>query len=149
MPDPNARTELEKELAGELECEIRFDRLSRILYSTDASNYQVEPVGIIIPRSSEDVSKAVGCAAKYGIPILPRGGGTSLAGQAVGKALVLDFSKYLDRIIEIDAEAGTVRVEPGIYLENLNRSIAHTGLMFGPDPSTARIATAGGAVGNN
>ncbi|MCC6712456.1 MAG: FAD-binding protein, partial [Candidatus Dadabacteria bacterium] len=149
MPDPNARTELEKELAGELECEIRFDRLSRILYSTDASNYQIEPVGVVIPRSPEDVSKAVVCASKYGIPILPRGGGTSLAGQAVGRALVLDFSKYLNRIVEIDAEAGTVRVEPGIYLENLNRGIAHTGLMFGPDPSTARIATAGGAVGNN
>ena len=149
MPDPNARTELEKELARELECEIRFDRLSRILYSTDASNYQIEPVGVVVPRSAEDVSKAAGCAAKYGIPILPRGGGTSLAGQAVGKALVLDFSKYLNRIIKIDPEAGTTRVEPGIYLENLNRSIAHTGLMFGPDPSTARIATAGGAVGNN
>ncbi|HML95090.1 MAG TPA: FAD-linked oxidase C-terminal domain-containing protein [Thermodesulfobacteriota bacterium] len=149
MPDPNARTELEKELAGELECEIRFDRLSRILYSTDASNYQIEPVGVVVPRSAEDISKAVGCAAKYGIPILPRGGGTSLAGQAVGKALVLDFSKYLNKIIEIDAGAGTVRVEPGIYLENLNRGIAHTGLMFGPDPSTARIATAGGAIGNN
>ncbi len=149
MPDPNARTELEKELARELECEIRFDRLSRILYSTDASNYQIEPVGVVIPRSAEDVFKTVELAAKHGIPILPRGGGTSLAGQAVGKALILDFSKYLNRIIEIDAEAGTVRVEPGIYLEGLNRSIAHTGLMFGPDPSTARIATVGGAVGNN
>lgn len=149
MPAPNARTELEKELTAELECEIRFDRLSRVLYSTDASNYQIEPVGVVIPRSVDDVFKAVGCAAKHGIPILPRGGGTSLAGQAVGRALVLDFSKYLNRIVEIDAGAGTVRVEPGIYLEGLNRSIAHTGLMFGPDPSTARIATVGGAVGNN
>jgi FAD/FMN-containing dehydrogenase/Fe-S oxidoreductase len=149
MPDPNARTELEKELAAELECEIRFDRLSRILYSTDASNYQIEPVGVVIPRSTEDVFTAVELAAKHGIPILPRGGGTSLAGQAVGRALVLDFSKYLNRIIEIDAETGTVRVEPGIYIEGLNRGVAHTGLMFGPDPSTARIATVGGAVGNN
>ncbi len=149
MPDPNVRTELEKELAAELECEIRFDRLSRVLYSTDASNYQIEPVGVVIPRSVDDVFKAVGCAAKHEIPILPRGGGTSLAGQAVGKALVLDFSKYLNRIVEIDAGAGIVRVEPGIYIEGLNRSIAHTGLMFGPDPSTARIATIGGAVGNN
>lgn len=149
MPKNSLHIELEAELKKELDGEVRFDDLSRILYSTDASNYQIEPVGVVIPRSVEDVHKTVETASKYGVPILPRGGGTSLAGQAVGHALVIDFSKYLNNIAEVDAEAKTVRTEPGIYLEQLNLRLMSYGLMFGPDPSTARVATAGGAVGNN
>ncbi len=149
MPKNSLHLELEAELKKELDGEVRFDDLSRTLYSTDASNYQIEPVGVVIPRTVEDVHKTVETSSKYRVPILPRGGGTSLAGQAVGHALVIDFSKYLNLIIEVDPEAKTVRAEPGIYLEQLNLRLIKYGLMFGPDPSTARIATVGGAVGNN
>lgn len=142
-------TELEASLKKDFAGEVRFDRMSRVFYSTDASNYEIEPIGVVIPRTEEDVSIAVEAAAGFGVPILPRGGGTSLAGQAVGEALVIDFSKYLNRVIEINPEARTARVEPGIYIEQLNRALKPRGLMFGPDPSTMRIATAGGAVGNN
>ena len=143
------REELESSLKKTLKGEVRFDRLSRALYSTDASNYEIEPVGVVIPRTEEDVSIAVETALKSGVAILPRGGGTSLAGQAVGDALVIDFSKYLNDVIEINPEAKTARVQPGIYIEQLNRRLKPSGLMFGPDPSTARIATAGGVIGNN
>jgi FAD/FMN-containing dehydrogenase/Fe-S oxidoreductase len=144
-----ALPELEASLKKKLEGEVRFDRMSRLLYSTDASNYEIEPVGIVIPRTDEDVSKTLEAAREFGVSILPRGGGTSLAGQAVGEALVIDFSKYLNRILEINLESKIVRAEPGIYIEQLNRALKPYGLMFGPDPSTARIASAGGAVGNN
>ncbi len=141
--------EIEETLKSNLEGEVHFDSFSRVLYSTDASNYQIVPIGIVIPRSIDDVIKTTEIAFRYEIPILPRGGGTSLAGQAVGNALVIDFSKYLNRIKEVDKEAGTVRVEPGIYLEQLNNQLKQHNLMFGPDPATARIATMGGVVGNN
>ncbi len=143
------REELEASLKKRVKGEVRFDKLSRTLYSTDASNYEIEPVGIVIPRAEDDVWAAVETARSLGAAILPRGGGTSLAGQAVGEALVIDFSKYMSGVIEINPETRTARVEPGIYIEQLNRRLKQHGLMFGPDPSTARIATAGGAVGNN
>ncbi|MGH7891491.1 MAG: FAD-binding oxidoreductase, partial [Thermodesulfobacteriota bacterium] len=143
------REELEASLKKTIKGEVRFDKLSRALYSTDASNYEIEPVGVVIPRTEEDVSIAVETARSLGAAILPRGGGTSLAGQAVGDALVIDFSKYLNDVIEINPESKTARVQPGIYIEQLNRRLKPSGLMFGPDPSTVRIATAGGVVGNN
>jgi len=141
--------ELEDSLRRKIEGEVRFDKLTRTLYSTDASNYEIEPVGVVIPRTEADVSAAVETALGFGAAILPRGGGTSLAGQAVGRALVIDFSKYMNGVIEINLEAKTVRVQSGIYIEQLNRRLKPSGLMFGPDPSTVRIATVGGAVGNN
>jgi FAD/FMN-containing dehydrogenase/Fe-S oxidoreductase len=143
------REELEASLKKTIKGEVRFDKLSRALYSTDASNYEIEPVGVVIPRTEEDISIAVETARSLGAAILPRGGGTSLAGQAVGHALVIDFSKYLNDVIEINPESKTARVQPGIYIEQLNRRLKPSGLMFGPDPSTVRIATAGGVVGNN
>ena len=149
MATNSLNRELEAELKKTLEGEVRFDSLSRVLYSTDASNYQIEPVGVVIPRTVEDVIKTVETCTAYGVPILPRGGGTSLAGQAVGHAVVIDYSKYLNNIIEVDKEARIVCTEPGIYIEQLNTQLRQHGLMFGPDPSTARVATAGGAVGNN
>ncbi len=152
MPKPSGnglREELEASLKKTIKGEVRFDRLSRALYSTDASNYEIEPVGVVIPRTEEDVSIAVETARRLGSAILPRGGGTSLAGQAVGDALVIDFSKYLNDVIEINPEKKTARVQPGMYIDQLNRRLKPSGLMFGPDPSTARIATVGGAVGNN
>ncbi|HEX3035128.1 MAG TPA: FAD-linked oxidase C-terminal domain-containing protein [Thermodesulfobacteriota bacterium] len=149
MPNNSFRRDLETTLKAEINGEVRFDAFSRVLYSTDASNYQIEPVGVVIPRTVGDVVRTVEIAARYGVAILPRGGGTSLAGQAVGHALVLDFSKHLNQIQVVDLEAQTVRVQPGLYLEQLNRQLKSYNLMFGPDPATAKVATLGGIVGNN
>ena len=141
--------DLENTLRKELSGEVRFDKLSKILYSTDASNYRIEPIGLVIPRNVEDAVAAVKAAARYGVPILPRGGGTSLTGQSIGHALIIDFSKYLNSMLEVNKENRSVRVEPGIYLDDLNRKLNEYGLMFGPDPSSAKVATVGGVVGNN
>ncbi|MBI2486034.1 MAG: FAD-binding protein [Deltaproteobacteria bacterium] len=149
MPNDYLYRDLEAFLKTQISGEVRFDTFSRILYSTDASNYQIEPIGVVIPRIVEDVLRTVETAAQYGVAILPRGGGTSLAGQAVGHALVIDFSKYLNQVLELNLEAHTVRVQPGIYLEQLNRYLNPHNLMFGPDPATARVATVGGVIGNN
>jgi len=139
------QADLEARIAGE----VRFDPISRMLYSTDASNYQIEPVGVVVPTSKDDVLATIEIAARHGVPLLPRGGGSSLAGQTVGAALVIDFSKHLSRILDVNVEERTVTVEPGINLDSLNRQLRSTGLMFGPDPSSANRATAGGVVGNN
>ena len=140
---------LVQELKGLIEGEVRFDPMTRALYSTDASIYQVEPIGVVLPRSEEDVIAVVETAASHGVPVLPRGGGTSLAGQAVGRAVVLDFSKYMRRVIEIDADQGWVRTEPGIILDELNQQLAPHGVQFAPDPSTSNRGNVGGALGNN
>ncbi|HEV2073078.1 MAG TPA: FAD-binding oxidoreductase, partial [Thermomicrobiales bacterium] len=140
---------LQAELAARLQGEVRFDRVSRMLYSTDASNYQIDPVGVVVPRTMDDVIGAMDLAASHDVSILPRGGGSSLAGQAVGSALVIDTSKYLNKVLTFNPEQKTVTVEPGINLDALNRQMKQHGLMFGPDPSSANRATVGGVVGNN
>ena len=140
---------LVEDLKGLVEGEVRFDPMTRALYSTDASIYQVEPIGVVLPRSEEDVIAVVETAASHGVPVLPRGGGTSLAGQAVGRAVVLDFSKYMRRVIEIDADQEWVRTEPGIILDELNQQLAPHGVQFAPDPSTSNRGNVGGALGNN
>jgi FAD/FMN-containing dehydrogenase/Fe-S oxidoreductase len=137
--------ELSKHFTGD----IRDDMASRILYSTDASMYQIEPLGVALPRTQEDLIAAVELAAKYKIPILPRGSGTSLAGQAIGNALILDCSRYLDSIIQIDSEFGTATIEPGVILSKLNSVAAKHGLMYGPDPASVDRATMGGIIANN
>ncbi len=142
---PDFINELKKHFKGE----IRTDLASRILYSTDASIYQIEPRGVVIPRSQDDLQAAVGLAAKYTIPILPRGAGTSLAGQAIGEALILDCSRWLDSIVEIDPESRSATVEPGVVLARLNQAAARFGLMYGPDPASGERATMGGVIGNN
>ncbi len=129
--------------------DIRTDAASRILYSTDASIYQIEPLGVAIPHTRDDLQVALELAAKYGVPVLARGAGTSLAGQAVGPALILDCSRWLDHLLDIDVEARTATVEPGMVLEDLNRIAATHGLQFGPDPASAERATIGGVVANN
>jgi FAD/FMN-containing dehydrogenase/Fe-S oxidoreductase len=151
FPDAMAESAsaLQAELQARIAGEVRFDPLYRMLYSTDASNYQIEPIGVVIPKSTEDVLATVEIAARHGVPLLPRGGGSSLAGQTVGAALVIDFSKHLARILAVDPETKTVTVEPGINIDALNRQLCPTGLMFGPDPASANRATAGGVVGNN
>src|ERR1700690_3352259 len=138
-------SELRKKFTGD----IRLDPGSKILYSTDASIYQIEPLGVVIPRAQDDLHSAVELAAQYRIPILPRGSGSSLAGQAIGEALILDCSRWLDKILEIDSESKTATVEPGVVLADLNRAAAKYGLMFGPDPASAERATMGGVIGNN
>ncbi len=140
---------LVEDLERLVEGEVRFDRMTRALYSTDASIYQIEPIGVVLPRSEDDVIAVVETAARHGVPVLPRGGGTSLAGQAVGRAVVLDFSKYMRRVLEIDAGQGWVRTEPGIILDELNQHLAPHGVQFAPDPSTSNRGNVGGALGNN
>lgn len=142
---PDFTAELHKHFTGE----IRLDPASRILYSTDASIYQIEPLGVVLPKTQEDLHAAVELAAKYKIPLLPRGAGTSLAGQAVGEALVLDCSRWLDKLVDINPEARTATVEPGLVLSTLNAAAAKHGLTFGPDPASAERATLGGVIGNN
>src|SRR5258706_13905867 len=143
--DPDFIAELRKHFTGE----IRSDPATRALYSTDASIYQIEPLGAALPKTQDDLIAAVELAAKYRLPILPRGSGTSLAGQAIGPALILDCSRYLDEIVAIDPEQHTAKVEPGVVLSSLNRAAARHGLVFGPDPASAERATLGGVIGNN
>ncbi|MEE9240852.1 MAG: FAD-binding oxidoreductase, partial [bacterium] len=140
---------LEAELKGALEGEVRFDPYSKILYSTDASMYRIEPVGVVIPRSSEDVQRALKISAEHRAPILSRGGGTSLAGQTVAKAVVLDFSKYMDRVIEHDPDGEWARVQPGLVQDHFNDYLRPHGFVFGPNTSTSGQATLGGMIGNN
>ena len=143
------RTEIAEELRRRVAGEVRFDPFSRVLYSTDASIYQMEPVGVVIPRSAEDVLAVVDLASENEIPVLPRAGGTGLAGQSVNHAIVMDFSKYLNQVIELNLEESWVRVQPGIVLDQLNRYLAPYGLQYAPDPTTSNRACVGGGIGNN
>ena len=144
-----AAAELEKELKREVKGEVRFDRGSRALYATDGSNYRQIPIGLVLPRDEEDVVAAVAACRKFGAPVLPRGAGTSLAGQCCNVAVVLDFTKYMNRVLELDAEGKFARVQPGVVLDVLrNRAEAHQ-LTFAPDPSSHNRCTIGGMIGNN
>ena len=143
------RRELEQELSRRVSGEVRFDPFSRVLYSTDASIYQMEPVGVVIPRSAADVQATIEVARENGIPVLPRAGGTSLAGQTVNHAIVMDFSKYLNQVVEVNREESWARVQPGIVLDQLNRELLPYGLMYAPDPTTSSRACVGGGIGNN
>ncbi len=148
FPADRARA-LQQALESSIRGEIRFDLVSRSIYSTDASVYQIIPTGVVIPQSREDVIETVRIAGEYGISITARGGGTSQAGQAVGEGLQLDCSKYLNRIIDLDLERREVSVEPGIVLDELNRSLEEHGLQLPLDLSTSSRATVGGAISNN
>jgi len=144
-----AAAELEKELQKTVEGEVRFDRGSRALYAADASNYRQVPIGLVIPRDESDVIATIMACKKFGAPVLPRGAGTSLAGQCCNVAVVLDFTKYMNRILEIDAEARFARVQPGVVLDRLRERAELHHLTFGPDPSTHSRCTLGGMIGNN
>lgn len=132
-----------------LEGEVRFDSTTRNLYATDASLYQIPPLGVVIPKTVDDLVATVQIAAELRVPITARGGGTSLSGQAIGPGIVLDCSKYLNRVVDLDPAGCTVRVQPGIVLDQLNRAVASHGLIFGPDVAPANRATIGGMIGNN
>jgi FAD/FMN-containing dehydrogenase/Fe-S oxidoreductase len=140
---------LERDLRAALEGEVRFDAVSRALYSTDASVYQIVPRGVVVAKTREDVVRTVAICARHRCPITMRGGGTSQAGQAVGEGIVVDISKHLRRIVEFNAEERWVRVEPGIVLDELNAFLRPHGLRFAPDISTASRATIGGMMANN
>ena len=141
--------DLRADLAERLDGEVRFDEISRGLYSTDASVYRIEPVGVAIVRSRDDILAAIACCREHGCSITARGGGTSQAGQAIGPGLQLDTSKYFNRLLEVNVEERWVRVEPGIVLDELNAQLAPHGLRFAPDISTASRATIGGMISNN
>ena len=140
---------LAQRLNRELEGDVLFDRFSRGRYATDASIYQMEPMGVIVPRTARDVSRAMAIAADEGIPITARGGGTSQCGQTVNHSLVMDLSKHLNKLVSVDASAGIAEVEPGIVLDDLNRALKPHGLWFPVDVSTSSRATIGGMAGNN
>jgi FAD/FMN-containing dehydrogenase/Fe-S oxidoreductase len=140
---------LAEELRGAVRGEVRFDDGARALYSTDASNYRQVPIGVVVPRDAADVLAAVALARKHGAPILGRGAGTSLAGQCCNVAVVLDMSKYMHGIVEMDPARKFARVQPGIVLDDLRRAAETHTLTFGPDPATHAQCTLGGMIGNN
>ncbi len=149
MNSPQALPDFLNELRKQITGDLRTDEYSRVLYSTDASIYQVMPFGVLIPRTVEDVQAAVELAAKYRVPILPRTSGSSLAGQAVNEALIIDLGRHLDRVLEVNPEEHWVRVQPGVVLDELNIFLQPYRLKFGPDPASSNRAALGGIVSNN
>jgi FAD/FMN-containing dehydrogenase len=146
IADPAALAEqLTRRIAGE----VRFDPSARAAYSADASNYRQIPIGVVIPRSVEDIVETLDICREHGVPILPRGGGTSQNGQCVNVAVVIDTSKYLNRVLAIDPQAMTARVEPGTVCDTLRNAAEKHALTFGPDPATHSRCTLGGMIGNN
>ncbi len=148
-PSSSVLDRLADRLTRESRAEVRFDAGMRGLYATDASLYEIEPLGVVVPRTAQDVVTTVSIAAEEHVPIVARGAATSLSGQTIGPAIIIDFSKYLNRIGIVDRDAMTVRVEPGVVLDQLNAHLKPLGLMFGPDVSTSDRATIGGMIGNN
>jgi len=137
------------DLQNQIDGEARFDKIAKVLYSTDASMYQIEPLGVVYPEHAQDVSRIIRLAYENGIPITPRGGGTSLAGQAVGRSLQMDLSKHMNQIIEVNVEERWARVQPGVVLDELNAHLKPMGLLFAPDVSPSNRANVGGMIGNN
>src|SRR5947199_448784 len=149
MPGGFDSTALESQLRRNIRGEVRFDNGSRALYATDGSNYRQIPIGVVIPRESDDVIAAVAICREHGAPLLCRGGGTSLAGQCCNVAVVLDFSKYMAQIVELDPHKRIARVQPGVILDDLRSAAEKHTLTFGPDPASHSRCTVGGMVGNN
>ena len=149
MTDSGKVAAFAAELRRRVTGDVRTDRYSRIFYSTDASIYQVMPLGVFLPRRVEELQAAVELAAQYELPVLPRTSGTSLAGQAVNEALVIDMSRHLDRVLEVNEAERWVRVQPGVVLDELNAQLAPLGLKYGPDPASSDRAAMGGIVSNN
>ncbi len=153
VPHANARlvdaSALQHELESQIEGEVRFDAVSRALYSTDASVYKIEPLGVVVAKSREDLIRIVRIASRFRCPITLRGGGTAQAGQAIGAGLQVDTSKYYNQILELNVDERWVRVQPGIVLDELNAALRPHGLRFAPDVSTASRASIGGMMGNN
>src|SRR5262245_24599512 len=140
---------LQRDLESQIDGEVRFDKVSRALYSTDASVYQIEPTGVVVVKSRDDIVRAVKICKKHGCPLTMRGGGTSQAGQAIGEGLQLDTSKYFNRLLEVNVAERWARVEPGSVLDEINAALRPHNLRFAPDISTASRATVGGMMANN
>src|SRR5437667_6559394 len=136
-------------LRRKIKGEVRFDDGSRALYATDGSNYRQVPIGVVIPRDVEDVWETIAACRHFGAPILSRGGGTSLAGQCCNVAVVIDFSKYMNRVLEIDSQRKLARVQPGCVCDDLRDAAEKHQLTFGPDPATHQGCTLGGMLGND
>src|SRR3954470_12883412 len=130
-------------------CDARFDKLTRQLYSTDASIYQIEPLGVAFPRNAQQASAVIRTAADASVPITPRGAGTSLVGNAIGDGLIIDFSRHNRQITDLDLEKHSVRVGAGVVLDQLNQFLKPHGFCFGPDVATSSRATLGGMIANN
>ncbi|HET9795735.1 MAG TPA: FAD-binding and (Fe-S)-binding domain-containing protein [Thermoanaerobaculia bacterium] len=148
-PSPVDARGLAEALRRSVRGDVRFDAGSRALYATDASNYRQVPIGVVVPLDAEDVMAALAAARAFGAPVLSRGGGTSLAGQCCNVAVVLDFSRHLDRVLEVDPRRRLARVQPGCVLDTLRDAAAPHGLTFGPDPATHAYNTLGGMIGND
>ena len=144
--DPEA---MRYELASHIQGEVRFDALSRALYATDASVYQIYPLGVVVPKSRADILHTLAVCRRHGCSINMRGGGTSQAGQSIGAGIQIDTSKFYNRILEVNAKERWARIEPGVVLDELNAHLQPLGLRFAPDISTASRATVGGMVANN
>jgi FAD/FMN-containing dehydrogenase/Fe-S oxidoreductase len=149
FPRAEENAELAEALRRVVDGEVRFDSYTRHLFSRDASMYAIEPIGVVFPRDAADVAAVVTIAGQFGVPVLPRGAGTSLAGQTVGRAIVMDMSRHMTQIKGIDTERKVALVQPGVVQEQLNVAAARHGLLFGPDTSTRNRATLGGMIGNN
>ena len=141
--------DLQRDLEASLDGEVRFDTLTRALYSTDASVYRIEPQGVVVVRHRDDVVRTIEIARQHGVSITARGGGTSQAGQAIGSGVQLDTAKYFNRVLEVNTAERWARIEPGIVLDELNAQLAPHRLRFAPDISTANRATVGGMISNN
>ena len=142
-------SQLERDLGARVDGEVRFDPGTRAAYSTDASNFRQVPVGVVVPRTVDAAAEAVSVCREHGVPVLSRGGGTSLAGQCTNAGVVIDWSKYCDRVLDVDPDSRTCTVEPGIVLDILNQRLKPHGLRFGPEPATHPNCTIGGMIGNN
>ncbi len=147
--EPAKLQEFEQQLRSSVKGDVSFDDVTRGIYATDASIYQITPVAVVLPRDKDDVQAAVQAAADHEVNVVPRGSGTSLGGQAVGDAIVIDFTKYMNQILELNVQERWVRVQPGVVLDELNAQLASHGLLFAPDPATSNRATIGGMMGNN
>src|SRR5687768_9513552 len=143
------RAEIVNQLSVGLQGEVRADAWNRWLYATDASLYQMEPVCVVFPKAPEDVQQVMSVAAKARVPVMPRGGGTGLSGQTVNHAIVMDFTRYMNKVLEVDVDDFWIRAQPGAVLAEINKQISRHGLLYGIDPSTQNRATIGGGVGNN
>src|SRR5215467_11660107 len=143
--DPGLAGRLGEVMRGD----VLFDAFTRGRYSTDASIYQIEPIGVALPQDADDIVAAIALAREDGFPIIARGGGSSQNGQPLGEAVVMDTSRYMNRVLEVDPVAGTATVQPGIVLDELNRQLRPTGWCFPVDVSTSAHATLGGMTGNN
>jgi FAD/FMN-containing dehydrogenase len=140
---------LEAELRERIRGEVRFGAGDRGIWASDAGNYRMIPIGVVLPREVDDVLETVAAARRHGAPILARGGGTGIPGQSVNTAVVMDFSKHMNRLLELDPERRIARVEPGVVLDTLRNAAEEYALTFGPDPATHSRCTLGGMIGNN